>query len=85
MNLGRHLEIDVADLEKEAYQKYAPACSLEQNQITVASSKTELKLFPFSIKKNANIYGIMYLGLKNYAAVDKFLKHIAWKRNSVER
>ena len=42
---------------------------------------TDLMLFPFSIKKNANVYGIIF-GAKNYAAVDKFLK-ISWKRNDV--
>jgi len=42
---------------------------------------TDLKLFPFSIKKGANIYGIIF-GAKHFRAVDKFLK-IAWKRNEV--
>lgn len=43
--------------------------------------RTELKLFPFSIKKNANIYRIVF-GAKSYAAVHKFLT-IAWKRNEL--
>ncbi|MBV6512292.1 MAG: hypothetical protein FMNOHCHN_01789 [Ignavibacteriaceae bacterium] len=42
---------------------------------------SELKLFPFTIKKNSNIYGIIF-GSKNYAAVDKFLR-IAWSMNSI--
>jgi hypothetical protein len=40
---------------------------------------TELKLFPFSIKKDPNIYGIIF-GSKHYLAVSKFLD-IAWRRN----
>ncbi len=42
---------------------------------------TELKLFPFSIKKGPNVYGIIF-GAKHYRAVDKFL-HIAWDRNKL--
>lgn len=40
---------------------------------------TKLKLFPFSLKKGPNIYGIIF-GTKHYRAVDKFLD-ISWKRN----
>jgi three-Cys-motif partner protein len=41
--------------------------------------KTRLKLFPFSLKKGPNIYGIIF-GAKHYRAVDKFLD-ITWRRN----
>ena len=41
---------------------------------------TDLKLFPFSLKKGANVYGIIF-GAKHFLAVDKFLR-IAWERNA---
>jgi three-Cys-motif partner protein len=40
---------------------------------------SELKLYPFSLKKRANIYGIIF-GASHPRAVEKFLT-IAWKRN----
>ena len=43
------------------------------------NSKT--KLYPFSIKKGANIYGIIF-GASHPFAVDKFLR-IAWNKNSI--
>lgn len=45
----------------------------------ILPEKTKLKLFPFSLRKGPNIYGIIF-GAKHYRAVDKFLD-IAWKRN----
>lgn len=73
------LEIEKSELEKEAYRNIH---RLVLNKIkSRLPNATELMLFPFSIKKNANIYGIVF-GSKNYAAVDKFL-NIAWKRNSI--
>ena len=42
-------------------------------------SNTNLKLYPFSIKKGANIHGIIF-GASHPRAVDKFLS-IGWKRN----
>jgi three-Cys-motif partner protein len=41
---------------------------------------SRLKLFPFTLKKGKNIFGIIF-GAKHYRAVDKFLD-ISWKRNS---
>jgi len=73
------LEIDVSELEAEEYRNMH---RLVLNKMkSRLPKKTELKLFPFSIKKNANIYGIVF-GAKNYAAVHKFLT-IAWKRNEL--
>ena len=40
---------------------------------------TKIKLYPFSLKKGANIHGIIF-GASHPRAVDKFLS-IAWKRN----
>lgn len=42
---------------------------------------SEVMLFPFSIKKGANIYGIIF-GATHYRAVDKFLS-ISWKKNEI--
>jgi len=73
------LEIDLDELEKEQYRNMH---RLVLNKIKLRLPEgTNLKLFPFSIKKGSNIYGIIF-GAKNYAAVDKFL-NIAWKRNSL--
>ena len=44
-------------------------------------SNTQLKLYPFSLKKGASIYGIIF-GASHPRAVDKFLS-IAWKRNEL--
>lgn len=73
------LEIEIEELESEEYRNMHRLVFNKINSRLPENS--ELKLFPFSIKKNANIYGIIF-GAKNYAAVDKFLK-IAWKRNSL--
>ncbi len=43
-------------------------------------TKTSLKLFPFSLQKAPNVYGIIF-GAKHFLAVSKFLD-ITWKRNA---
>jgi len=73
------LKIDMKELEHAEYRNIH---RLVLNKIkSQLPKRTDLKLFPFSIKKSANIYGIIF-GAKNYAAVDKFLG-IAWKRNNI--
>lgn len=73
------LEMDIEDLERSQYNNMH---RLVLNKIkSRLSNQSELKLFPFSIKKNKNIYGIIF-GAKSFAAVDKFLS-IAWKRNAL--
>jgi hypothetical protein len=42
---------------------------------------TKLKLYPFSLKKGANIHGIIF-GASHPRAVQKFLD-VAWKRNEI--
>ena len=42
---------------------------------------SEVKLYPFTIKKNAGVYGIIF-GATHTLAADKFLK-VAWKINEV--
>lgn len=73
------LDIEIEELEKEEYRNIHRLV-LKKIQSRLHKN-TDLKLFPFSIKKNKNIYGIIF-GAKNYAAVDKFLK-IAWAKNSL--
>jgi three-Cys-motif partner protein len=74
----RVLDFDKSELEKEEYRNIH---RLVLNKLkSKISASSRLKLFPFSIKKATNIYGIIF-GAKSYAAVDKFLK-IAWDRNA---
>lgn len=42
---------------------------------------SKVRLYPFSIKKGANTYGIIF-GASHPRAVDKFL-HVAWEKNSI--
>jgi three-Cys-motif partner protein len=44
-------------------------------------SGSKVKLYPFTIKKGANVYGLIF-GTKHPLGVDKFLK-IAWKKNTL--
>ena len=65
--------------------KKAPYQFIHRSIITELRKKlpknTKLKLYPFSIKKGANIHGIIF-GASHPRAVDKFL-YISWKRNEV--
>lgn len=74
-----HLDIDMTKAKKEPY-KFIHRNIIEQirNKLPVNS---ELKLYPFSLKKGANIHGIIF-GASHPRAVDKFLA-IAWKRNEI--
>lgn len=73
------LEIDIDELKES---KYADMHRLVVNKIkSRLSLDSTTKIFPYSIKKNSNIYGILF-GSKSYAAVHKFLS-IGWKRNEV--
>ena len=71
------LDFDMEQLKADKYQ------NIHRNVISKIEKSlpenTTLKLFPFSLKKGANIYGIIF-GAKHFRAVDKFLD-IAWKRN----
>ena len=72
------LQFDMEELKKGKY------CNIHRKVISEIKKelppKTRLKLFPFSLKKGANVYGIIF-GAKHFLAVDKFL-HIAWDRNA---
>lgn len=73
------LKIDIEELEKS---KYSDMHRLVVNKVkSRMSPSSDTKIFPYSIKKNKNIYGILF-GSKSYTAVDKFLS-IGWKRNEL--
>ncbi|MDM8554887.1 three-Cys-motif partner protein TcmP [Desulfococcaceae bacterium HSG7] len=74
-----HIDIDMTEAKKHHYK-------LIHRNITEQIRKklpinTNLKLYPFSIKKGANIHGIIF-GASHPIAVDKFLS-IGWKRNGI--
>ncbi|SMO72511.1 three-Cys-motif partner protein TcmP [Fodinibius sediminis] len=62
-------EIEWANIHRVIVDKLRESLSLD----------SQLKLHPFSIKKGANIYGIIF-GASHPLAVDKFL-YISWKKN----
>jgi three-Cys-motif partner protein len=72
-----HLKIDMAEAKKNPYKL------IHRNVTNQLRKKlpqnTKLKLYPFSLKKGANIYGIIF-GASHPRAVQKFLD-IAWKQN----
>lgn len=74
-----HLDIDMASAKKDPY-KFIHRNIIEQlrNKLPI---KTRLKLYPFSLKKGANIHGIIF-GASHPRAVDKFL-NIAWTRSPI--
>jgi three-Cys-motif partner protein len=75
----KHLDIDMSLAKKDPY-KYIHRSVIDQLRKKLPSN-TKLKLYPFSLKKGANIHGIIF-GASHPRAVDKFLS-IAWKRNSI--
>ena len=74
-----HLTIDMNQAKKDPYR------FIHRSLITQLRSKlpadSEVMLYPFSLKKGANIHGIIF-GASHPRAVDKFLS-IAWKRNGI--
>jgi len=75
----KDLAIDM-DLVKQSPYKLVHRSFTEQLRSRLPKS-SKLKLYPYSIKKKANIYGLIF-GAKHPLAVDKFL-NIAWKRNAI--
>lgn len=72
-----HLDIEMSEVKKHPY-KFVHRSIIKQLKEKLPVN-TNLKMYPFSIKKGANIYGIIF-GASHIRAVDKFL-NIAWKRN----
>lgn len=74
-----HLDIDMAAAKKDPY-KFIHRNIIEQLRLKLPS-ESSLRLYPFSLRKGANIHGIIF-GASHPRAVDKFLT-LAWKRNEV--
>lgn len=74
-----NINIDIEKAKKNPY-KYIHKSILEQLKSRLPQD-TKLSLYPFTIKKGTNIYGIIF-GAKHPRAVDKFLK-TSWKRNEL--
>ena len=72
-----HLEIDITEAKKNPY-KFIHRYILDFLRKKIPSN-SKLKLYPFSIKKGANIHGIIF-GASHPRAVEKFLS-VVWKKN----
>ncbi|MDR2144993.1 MAG: three-Cys-motif partner protein TcmP [Tannerella sp.] len=70
------LKIDIERAKQNPY-KYIHKSILEQ----LREQYKKLSLYPFTIKKGANVYGIIF-GATHPRAVDKFLK-TAWDKNEI--
>ena len=73
----QNLKLDISKLKKQP-AKYVHRELLSQLKEKLPK-ETNLSLYPFTIKKGANYYGIVF-GASHPRAVDKFLKS-SWKRN----
>ena len=74
----KHLDIDINNIKSKGYKDIHRSVTNEMRKKISVTSK--LKLYPFSIKKGGNIYGIIF-GATHPLAVDKFLS-ISWKHNT---
>ena len=74
-----NLSIDMERALSHPY-KYIHESILEQLKERVPSN-SNIKLYPFTIKRDANIYGIIF-GASHIRAVDKFLR-TAWAQNEL--
>ena len=74
-----HVKLDMEEAKKRPYHYiHRSLISQLQKQLPAGSN---LKLYPYSLKKGANVHGIIF-GASHPRAVDKFLK-AAWRRNQV--
>jgi three-Cys-motif partner protein len=74
-----NLQIDI-DRAKQNPYKYIHKSILEQLREKMPKN-TKYSLYPFTIKKDTNVYGIIF-GASHPLAVDKFLK-TAWDKNNI--
>lgn len=72
-----HLDVDISEAKKESY-RFVHRYVIDQIRKTLPAS-SKLRLYPFSIRKGSNIYGIIF-GASHPRAFDKFLR-IAWDKN----
>lgn len=73
-----NIKIDIERARHNPY-RYIHKSILEQLREKLPKD-TKLSLYPFTIKKNSNVYGIIF-GASHPRAVDKFLK-TAWEKNN---
>lgn len=73
----KFISIDVKEIQQQPY-RYIHQTLLSQLKAKLPKD-TKLALYPFSIKKGSNIYGIIF-GTSHIRGVEKFL-NVAWKRN----
>lgn len=75
----KHLNIDIEEAKKDPYKH------IHRNILSQLKTKmpvnSKLRLYPFSIKRDQNIHGIIF-GSKHPRAVDKFLT-VAWGKNTI--
>ena len=74
-----NVQIDMQRAKDNPY-KFIHRSLLEQFREKIPAD-SNMKLYPFSIKKGTNIYGIIF-GASHPLAVDKFL-NVAWKKNTI--
>lgn len=74
-----NVQIDLQRARENPY-KFIHRSLLEQLREKVPA-ESNVKLYPFSIKKGRNIYGIIF-GASHPLAVEKFLNTV-WKRNTI--
>lgn len=72
-----YIMIDMEEIKKSPY-RFIHRTLINQLK-TRLPPDSNLKLYPFSLKKGANVHGIIF-GASHIRAVEKFLT-IAWKRN----
>src|SRR5690606_21276967 len=72
----KHFAFDVETAKQEPY-RFIHRSLLKQLK-DILPTNSELKLYPFSLRKGTNIHGIIF-GAKSIRAIDKFL-NIAWRR-----
>lgn len=75
----QHFTVDMEEISKAPYE-FIHRVLLNQIK-TFRPAESELKLYPFSLKKGSNIYGIVF-GAKHIRAVDKFLE-VAWRKDPI--
>jgi len=75
----KHIAVDIGEIDKNPY-KYIHEVILNHFKSLIPIGN-EIKLYPFSLKKGKNIYGLIF-GSKHIRGVDKFLS-IAWDKNRI--
>ena len=75
----KHLNIDYNEIKKNPY-KFIHRIVIDAYR-NLIPKESDLRLYPFSIKKTPNIYGIIF-GSNHILGVEKFLQ-IAWKKNKL--